>query len=406
MSIENAADVSSDTEVIPLDVEEDGVAPMPLDIDSEEFDKEYQEALAEVRKEESGEKAGEEKPKSETVKEEAKQEPKSPESKAEGKTGPKITGPSLEAKVGDGNLTIPLTAAIPVTINGETTEVPLDELRRIYSSKQATKKEREAFLAQEREFKKDKEDFSTLIGEGLEAIKGGKIAAGLAVFAELLGQEPFEMVKGLRRGILENAREYLDMTDDEREKQDRLEEADYLRDKMKKQTEKGTKAAQAKAFQDSIYRVIEEFGIADGAEYNRLATEAFDYAQTQKAQGHLPKDFQVTPETVGHYYLGQKATAAVAGALQEVAPELLNDAAVVKDLYEYAAKNRSSQADIVSVIMELRNQTPSPAKASSGSGQAPKLETEEELFAELENIDPGLDLDKTPQLSKLRNLKK
>lgn len=380
-----------------------------LDLDNGEYDADYQKALEEVRKEkENAEKTGKEAAKPEPSASKADASKEGAEKAPELALGTQKTTKSLKAKVGDGDIEIPLSAAIPVKIDGQETLVEIDELRRLYSSKQATKKEREQFLKEQRTYAADKDDLNRMVTEGLQAIAEGKIAAGLGVFAEMTGQDPFTVIKGLRRAIVESSKEYINLDEDEREKLDKIEEAEYYKEQRKKEAEKRKISDQRSAFTQQVLGVIEKFGISDVEEYNQYAQEAFDYVQKEKAAGRIDKSVVVTPETVGSYYLGQKTNQNVTAAVKAAAPEWLDSPEKLQAIWQYASQNHSSQEDLISVILESKNvsQTSSDAKVSKEPKQAPKPETEEDLFAELENIDPGLDLDKTPQLSRLKLKKK
>lgn len=210
---------------------------------------------------------------------------------------------------------IPETSLIEVKVDGEVKKVPFQDLRSSYSSKQI--RDKEYALAKQTKLAAEQErDFLTakVADLGKKALEG----KGLQAFSDILelapGVDPLKVIRGIRNELVTSAREYLELSEQERNYLDAKEEAEYNRLKLEKVQQAQVLNKEQAEMLERVKAVSAQVGIPDQDSFN----QAFLELQSIQKSGQLPSHVgKLTPELVGEYYQSKQ----VGNMLTEVIKE-------------------------------------------------------------------------------------
>lgn len=274
--------------------------------------KETEEAPEDVP--EATEEAVEEEAEEEEAKEESKEE-EAPDLLKAAIKGPPASKQVVSFFDGEKEHKIPEASLVEVKIDGKVEKIPFQELRSSYSSKQI--RDREYAQAKQTKIAAEQErDFLTakVADLGKKALEG----KGLQAFSDILelaeGVDPLKVIRGIRNELVTSAREYLELSEQERNYLDAKEEAEYNRVKLEKVQQAQVLNREQAVMLERVKTVSAEMGIPDQDSFN----QAFLELQSIQKSGQLPSHVsKITPELVGEYYQSKQ----VGNMLTEVIKE-------------------------------------------------------------------------------------
>lgn len=242
---------------------------------------------------------------------EEKLDPKAAKGKADlSKSEPKRT---VKVKNGAEETELPTAAEIPVKINGQETNVKLEELISNYSGKKAWSDEFGKLGAEKQKFKQERDVVVGKLGEMFEAAKTDPMA-GFMKMAEMAGMDPMAWRKDFLDALQPALEKRLEMSDAERRAADAEAEAAFYRSQTQKRQESERHDAEFKQFEAQVHSMLQQNGLS------QTEFEA-GYLNLEKAvsQGLFkPASGQITPDDVIRVVATEKVLDAAETALDSL----------------------------------------------------------------------------------------
>lgn len=135
----------------------------------------------------------------------------------------------LQAKFGEDSLEIPTEALIPHKVDGEETEIPLQELLNNYSGKVAWDKRFSELDKERKEYQTERSTVERYINDFAKLAQGNDKLAAMEYLAQFAGVNPLEFKKQLREQVLEKYSDYNNLSEVERKALDLEEENMYYK---------------------------------------------------------------------------------------------------------------------------------------------------------------------------------
>lgn len=262
----------------------------------------------------------------------------------------------LTAKFGDSDLEIPADALIPHKVDGEETQVPLQELLNNYSGKVAWDKRFQELDTERKAYKSEKELVERYVTDFAKLAEGDDKMAAMEYLAQFAGIDPIQFRRQLRQQVLDKYGNYEQMSEVERKALDQEEELAYHKRQL--ESEKANKAEQQSRaeLESQILSIQKTHDISDDdlmAAYKEL-------------EEHVENESEVTPELLDRYIVNKNAWFSAKDIVNEVSPSLLEQDGFVDDVAAMMLENPDLEpADVREVIENFTKKQKQPQQKAS-----------------------------------------
>lgn len=273
-----------------------------------------------------------------------------------------LKGPVVEMIAADGTkITAPLDAKVTYKVNGLNVIAPLAEVLKKVSGVDNIDR-----LYQD--FKKKEDGFKRYVGGFIEASKTPEGALKAVIEAVALqGHDPIEFSRNLRKGVIDFALQYNDLTPEQQEALDLAEENRYLKSQKEAGQQKQAQTQQEAQHQQLVAQAEATYGMPEG-EFERAA----QFLQAETAAGRWNQ--QITYQSVGEFFKTAQAHKTVTDAISNAMPTLLENSEAYEALINLATSASFTQEEIEEAIKEAYGtgeiKTPEKPKASPDDDQA------------------------------------
>lgn len=311
---------------------------------------------------------------------EEKLDPKAAKGKADlSKSESKRT---IKVKNGAEETELPTAAEIPVKINGQETNVKLEELISNYSGKKAWSDEFGKLGAEKQKFKQERDVVIGKLGEMFEAAKSDPMA-GFMKMAEMAGMDPMAWRKDFLDALQPALEKRLEMSDAERRAADAEAEAAFYRSQTQKRQESERQDTEYKQFEAQVHSMLQQNGLSQ-TEFET----GYHNLERAVSQGLFkPASGQITPDDVVRVVATEKVLDAAETALDAL--ELGLDEQTKDKFYaEFIpmARDKKLSPDLIKAVVQ---ETFRDHKASSLSKKIRKSQPERVAQAAPRVRNPG-----------------
>lgn len=357
------------------------------------------EEAAEEGSEESEEVLSEESPAEEDP-EEAQVKALAEEVKKQSTVGP--SAKKLKAKKGDQVIEIDEDVVFDQKVDGEVKQVTQRQLLDSYASSQANHKQYRQFENERRAWNQQVQQFNGVIDGFTKKVKEGAVVPAIMdLIAAVPETNPLEVVRALREGLATSAKEFIELTPEQRQIIYEREEAEWLRQQNQKYQSLESSRRREAELERTVTKVIGEFGIPDRETFMELIPETQEYVRRALEAEGRSGDVQITPEMIGKYYRAKVVRDSFEGALAEQAPHVKPDSDEYRRLADVVIKNGLGPEAAAKLVKQVYGKGVSQNRRAeqehaNGSSKPGAKKTKR---ADIESVDPGLDIDATPKIS-------
>lgn len=307
----------------------------------------------------------------------------------------------IKAKKGEKEVDLEEDILIPTKVEGRFEEVPLKTLRESYSSKEHNHRQFRKLEQERRQFSEAREQFDGVITNFAKKAGSGEVVPAVMDLIQATGQDPLPIINNLREGLIEQAAELFQMSKEERMALYKQEGAEYYRKQRDSLLEQQRIQLQQQQLETQIAQTISNYGLPDRETFIEVVPKAEAYLREAKAKGQVAKEVALTPEMVGKYYQAERLRGNFVAIMTEVAPHIKEDTPQWAKFAQWAAQTKPTPDKIRVAAKKLfgsNGQASSTAK--QGKPEKPsKPAKKANRLEELASVDPGLDIDATPDLS-------
>jgi hypothetical protein len=308
---------------------------------------------------------------------------------------------TIKAKKGTEEIELEETLVIPTKVEGKFEEVTLADLRASYSSKEHNHRQFRKLEQERRGFVEAREQFDSVIQSFAQKTKAGEVVPAVMELIAATGEDPMPIINNIREGLIESAGALFEMTKEQRLSLYKQEAADYYYKQTARLREQQQAQEKQQVLEQAINQAISVYSIPDREAFLDTVPKAEMYLREAKAKGQVDKNIALTPEMVAKYYQAEKLRETFRGVMAEVAPTIREGSSEWDKFAQWVATNKPPREKIAAAAKKLFSSNGSAkAKATQGKTEKPsKPEKKAKRLEELASIDPGLDIDATPDLS-------
>lgn len=343
----------SDLESVSKGVKEQKKADESIE---KEAKKELKKELSEKIKAKSGEddKESESSDKKEDGEEEtknAKEEEKSKEKllKKPEKADLEKTAKVFKIKNGEEFVTLPTTATIPVKIDGKTEFLPLQEVVTGYSGQSSLNKKYREYKSELETYEKSKASLRSMVETVHDLMVNKKDHRAMIEFiAEQLGQDPIKTYRDIMGASREQLKQLSELSEEEQNFLDIQKENEYLKNKVKKETEAKEQAKLQQEIETKAKQVMSKLGMSEN---DFLDT----YDKLKDAGVESP-----TIDDIAYLWRYDSWSDRINKAVEEIAPEAEGKDEAVKELLKFVLADESGLDDesIRQIVTEVLGNAP------------------------------------------------
>lgn len=287
-------------------------------------------------------------------------------------------------KDADGNKTkLAPSSVLSLKVDGKTQDISLTDLVDGYSSKSENLKKFNEVQSKEREvlareakigkeltkelnnYKEIHAQYNARLQEFAQAIEGGRAVQALSIMFESVGKEPLPIIRALRNEIIDRAKEYLDLSPEERKLRDIYEENEYLKDKERKAAIARSKVDERNQFSSRIAQVISETGIP-----SRDVFDEIEQNMKSRSGGR-----NVTPEEVGTYFVHYQKARFAAEAIKEVDIDLLQNQVLIDKCLKLVDAFSPTKQELIDAIKTFRSEDETSSKKEQSKKPSSSVKT-------------------------------
>ncbi len=269
----------------------------------------------------------------------------------------------LKAKRGETEYDIPEDAIITVKVDGEETEVSLNDLRANYAGKVPWDKRYTELSQDKRQFNTEKAQVEKYVGDFRELVQANNSVGAMEYLAELSGQDPLEFRRQIREQVISEYQEYLGMSEDQRRTFDVNEENSYLRKKTESDSVRYQQEQANQALNSEISQLQETHSKSDEDlvnAYDKLIEDGYQASE-------------ITPNLLNDYFEGASAYGVAERVVQDFDSELLQDDAVMNELTGIILDSPDIEdSELTEILTEAFGTTGKSSKVSKKAASAAK----------------------------------
>jgi hypothetical protein len=302
----------------------------------------------------------------------------------------------IKAKKGDEVLELDPNTTFDVKVDGQIQTVSLAKMRDSYASSQATHKEYRKFENEKRGWQSQVQEFNGVIDNFTKKVKEGEAIPAVMELISATGADALKTIHTIREAIIEGARELIEMTPEQRKLIYEREELDWIKQQNQKLVHAQTTVKQRQELEGKISQVIQAYQIPDRETFDETVGAVQEHAK-KVGRG----DVQVTPELVGQYYQASVLKQHFEQAIVEEGLSIAEGSEDYNHLADAIAKMKPSKEKIREVLRKLyktggsSNRRTKPEEQSSDKSGGKKANRADKLV----DVDPGLDIDATPNVT-------
>jgi len=238
---------------------------------------------------------------------------------------------------------LPQDLTVPVKIDGELTDVNVQDIINDYSGKESWSRKFSQLDLERKEYEADKEQTIDIIQGFSERANSGEIVEAMKYLVDMTGADSHNFHVELRNALMPEIEEYLYMTDEERTSHDTAIEAQYLRQRLETQEEQQKYTATQWETEREATRLREEIGVTS-EEYS-------------EAQGFLREQgLESTPEVIGQYYQNLAALNKSDVLLSQVDESLADNDGLKTEVAQLVMSGEFTESEILVQLKELYTQ--------------------------------------------------
>lgn len=302
----------------------------------------------------------------------------------------------IKAKAGEKVLELDPNTTFDVKVDGQIQTVSLAKMRDSYASSQATHKEYRKFENEKRTWQSQVQELNGVIDNFTKKVKEGEAIPAVMELISATGADALKTIHTIREAIIEGARELIEMTPEQRKIIYEREELEWIKQQNQKLINAQMTVKQRQTMEQKISSVMQEYQIPD-----RETFEETVMAVQQHAKKVAGGDVQITPELVGQYYQASVLKQHFEQAIVEEGLSIVEGSEDYNDLADAIAKMKPSKEKIREVLRKLyktdgsSNRRTKPEVKSSVKSGGKKANRADKLA----DVDPGLDIDATPNVT-------
>lgn len=283
---------------------------------------------------------------SELVEEEPAEEPE-PEKKLSKDTIPRSK--PFTVWVNGEKQTLPPDAVIMHKVDGQTVKLKVEEVLNSFAGEKATERKYQGFAEEKRawkqeqeSFKSEKANFEYLVKNFVEFAKQGDPFGTAALLAESAGEDPLVVVRNLRKGMVDAAIRYSQLTDAQREALDEREELVYSRKKVDAERKKLDNERALETQIKQVDAAINGYGLESREQFKETLEEVVEKVNT----GQLTLTENLSADYVGRYHQSKVYVGYVNDALSKMGYSDDFDAREIATAAAVAAQNRLTKEQV------------------------------------------------------------
>lgn len=256
---------------------------------------------------------------------------------------------AIKIKNGEEETELPVTAKIPVKVNGEDKEVTLEELRNEYSGKQNWAKQFGELGTEKAKFMKEKEIVTSKLGE-MFALSEKDPMAGLMKMAEMAGMDPLKYRQDFLTGLEPVLAKRLEMSDDQRRAEDAEAELAFYRNQTQSRTQRESEAQAYQAFESEITQRVQQAGLSNDS----FRETYFSLEKLVQSGDYKPESGQLTPDDVIKVALTTQSFEVADAVMTEIAGDLPQELkqSFYAEFIPMAVAQKLSASEIKAVVQE------------------------------------------------------
>lgn len=311
---------------------------------------------------------------------------------------------SAKATVDGKPVDLSLDATFEQKVDGKVEKVALKDLLESYSSRTTNVRRHRELQRKENEVTAKERGVDTLVNTFAAEVEKGNIIPAISMLVERTGRDALLTIRTLREGIIKNAREYLEMSDEDRHKLHLAEEAEYYKNRVKQKDDQVATTQQMAALEKKIDAAIEKYQIPEGREgFKYWFEQTRNHVKQQISEGNLDPKTDVGPDSVGQFYTAVQQARLLNSVVDEVNPKLREDTEAMDRIAKVIKTFNPSQEDLLDVVKEMYG---SDAVDSQRAGKRkaptvlkPTRSSKSGSGRNADDDDPGLDIDRTPNVA-------
>lgn len=251
---------------------------------------------------------------------------------------------------GEKELKIPETSSLEVKIDGKPEKISLQDLRSSYSSKKVRDRDFQEARRLKTEAEQERNYLTGRLTELQKGVKGGNPLQALGDILEVAGVDPIEVIRGIRNNLVENAREYLSLTEEQRQFLDTKEELEYNRGKLERIQKNQVSEKDRNVMLERVQKVIESNKIPDIETFSETYRELEQLQKAGRLSAHVEK---LTPELVGDYFESKTVGMMLTEAIKGEGLESSLTQEEISKLYQVVVSFKPSKEELTQTLRDL-----------------------------------------------------
>ena len=258
---------------------------------------------------------------------------------------------------------LPQDLSVPVKVDGELTEVRVQDLINDFSGKTSWDRKFSELDVQRKTYEKEKEQTFDIINGFSSLAKEGKVVDAMKYLVDMTGANSHDFHVSLRNAMLPEIENYLYMSDDERAAHDTALEAQYLKQQIATQKEEQQHQTQRWETEREAVQVRERLGVS-GEEYEG----AVKFLQSQGVEA--------TPEVVGQYYNNLSALNKSEELLSTIDDSLGTNEELKVEVAQIINSGEFTESEVLAQLKELYGNQDAKAVSQKIAEAKPKTPTD------------------------------
>lgn len=319
------------------------------------------------------------------------------------------------AKAGDKDIEVPVDAKFDVKVDGEVKSVTTRELIDNYSSKQANYNFYQKVQQEKQQLERSAQQYDSVIDGFGKMVEEGRGLEAMAHLIEATGRDSLPIIRKLRETMATDAQTYINLSPEQKKLLAAEEELGLIKKREALKEQQTAAQKQGEALRAEVGRVVQTYGLSGEPEFIDWYRRAETYVTTRKTRGEIPQDFNITPEWVGQYADAAKKTQMMYEVLDEVAPDVRQDAEQVEKIAKLVASVKPTKEELKMALQEIYGSQTRVDQAVKDVNEKlreekraskPSVKPSRKTVVVEDDDDPGLDIDRTPNVKDWRKFVK
>jgi hypothetical protein len=310
---------------------------------------------------------------------------------------------AYEIKSGDETVKVARDAKWVVKASGQLQEVTTQDLIESYASKTENKRLADKNIQESRQNAADRQQVLGIIQEFAEKAKTDPPGA-VAVLLGRAGLDPLVVTRAYRTKLMDQAKEYLALSPEQRQALELKEENEYYRRLNEARNSQAQEQEKETQLRTTVNQAIETYQMGDVQTFKEtfVATKAYyEQLAAKDPEFEIPT---ITADVVGQFYRASQQFNLTREVLSEVNPNLLRNQQAIEQVLATVRKHNPPREKLLAAVKKIYGSESGASKEaqkakppSKPASQKPKASDKSRNGTKRD--DPGLDIDATPDMS-------